>query len=344
MKLEELELLSSLKEFNFAPELLSFLPEPIRRFSQNQPDCFVLEGAERRFGLWMYAGQEEDLRCQLEILDLFHEGGFEGFLYPIQLADGSRYAQVDPRSWFFVTAWPELRKVRFCDPQSLSGWVELIVEIRKIVAFNRAEIMRWVPEKSKGLNLLETIQSMIANIHSFALLAKYRIRPTRFDRLFLAHVDDILSWAERAYQVLQDSTYPNGKQEPESNAFLLHKFLRRNFGKREDGSLICLNIKKWRWDLAIMDLAELLVKAGRSNQWQRVWYDSIMSAYRRHFAVTDWEQRMLSGYLMFPWDLFRVAQKYYFNLSAWSHYDFIIKLERRLAVEAKRQDFLKRFL
>jgi hypothetical protein len=339
LKSEDFELLCKFKEFNVDSQILEFIPETILNFVKFRPDGFLLEGSQRRLALWVFAGQENDLQRQFDVLNLFQQHGFNGFLYPVRLANGNWYSQFDQRSWFWLTELPKLSKIRFHDWTDLTSLVDLIIEIRKVMLNEYEVVSGLIPDKFKESNLLKKFQNMIENLNSFALLAKHRVRPTRFDKLFLTAFPDIFNDAADAYRILEDSNYIDMAQERSKQNFLIHKFSRKNFGKSTDAGLLCLTIKKWRWNLAILDLAEILVESGRSNQWRREWYDCVVDRYQKHFSLSPPEQRILHAHLKFPWDLFRIAQKYYFNLSEWPLHDFIGKMERRLIAEPKRQRF-----
>ncbi len=337
MKLAEIELIRQFVKLNIDPEILKMLPEPIIRIDRRTPDCFILDGTERSWALWLHGGREQDLRCWLNFLAECQNQGFNGFLKPV-VNQGSNYKQLDQRTWAYLTEWPAHHHIHFRRYEDITAIVTLICNLKRIRISN--DLSEELKLRYTGPNLLEQYQTMIKNFHSFQMLAQYRVRPSEFDRLFLSYVRKLVNQADNAYRQLKDSVYITLINRPERYSLVLTKLSRNNFGWQINGSLCYLGMNKWGWNLAVSDLAFLILKAGHSNHWNREWFRNVVDHYRSQYPISSEEIEVIRCYLAFPWEQYRLAQKYFFNLSDMPLRSYLEKFQRRLADEQRKLLFL----
>jgi CotS family spore coat protein len=317
-------------------ELIPTKPNRIRPFDR---DCFIIETAYGKLALWIHHRSEAVLAYQIQILKICETCGTQGFLYPIPLTDGRTYAPLDERRWFYLTNWPELRKVSFRSATDLCFLVKLIAGFRKAMAGQGLGVS--LPERNEDTELFSRFCQITQSLDSFALLAQNRLRPTQFDRLFLAHLPEAKNWLEQSLALLKKCGYNRLWATVTTQDIIINRLVRSNLMIHPTGAAFCLRLNDFRWDLPIIDLAILLIKTGRSGQWNPDWLNIILSEYREFFPITASEEGVLRAYLTFPWSFYRLAARYYYNRTQWPVFTFIEKMERVLADEKQRGQLIR---
>lgn len=317
-------------------ELIPIKPNQIHPFDRG---CFILETACGKLALWVHHHSEAVLAYQIQILKICETCGTKGFLYPIPLTDGRTYAPLDERRWFYLTNWPELSKVSFRSATDLRFLVKLIAGFRKAMAVQGLGI--GLPERKEDTELISHFSRIAQYFDSFALLAQNRLRPTQFDRLFLAYLPEARNWLEQALTLLKECGYNRLWATATTQNIIINRLVRGNLRIHDTGGAFCLRLNDFRWDLPIIDLAILLIKTGRSGQWNPNWLHSVLTEYREFFPITSSEEGVLRAYLTFPWSFYRLAARYYYNRTQWPLFAFIEKMERVLADEERRGQFIR---
>jgi hypothetical protein len=331
-------LYKELADLGLSPELLQAFPfevESLRRYEKNG---YLLRTPVQFAALWIHTGKEESLAQQLGVMAYCREKGFMGFLEPIPLNNQAEYGRVDERNWYYLTNWPELKKLRYHRAEHLKAVVKLIVDFRQTVAD-----WEWPVNFLKGkegpdlaLKMEEIRQYFIA----YGMLARHRIHPTGFDHLFIRSLPDFLQKCDLGIERMRRTDYLILRSDPQNHKVLINDFSRNNIGIQLSDQALCLRLKNVHTDLAIMDLAVLLSKTGRSNRWNRQWYDLAIDEYRKTFFISSQELRIVEAYISFPWNIYRLASRYYLNRVNWPAYLFVEKLERILVDERNRESLI----
>jgi CotS family spore coat protein len=301
-------------------------------------DGYILESLSGNLVLWVHRGQEASLACQIQLLKICQQQNLKGFLYPVDLSDGRTYAELNEECWFYLTPWPELQKVYFSSPDDLKLLVSLLVEFRKTIS--ESGFLFCLPDRKININLLEKYREIVRQLNSFGMLARHRIRPTAFDRIFLSYLPEIIAQVNQAISRLERSDYLDLVFKLTSQDVIINKLTRHNLRTTPDGKAICLRLDDYHWDLPIIDLAILLIKTGRSSKWDNNWFHTILAEYEKYFTISTVEFQVIYAYLAFPWSLYRLASRYYYNRVNWSLRSFVEKMERLLEDEVNRTQFV----
>lgn len=321
-------------EDHINPAILELIPFKLRKIRCRHINYLILETDLGDMALWIHEGREANLALQLQILKCCQQKGLQGFLYPVNLQDGRSYARFDERGWFFLTPWPDCRKVSFRNLDDLTSLIKLISAFRG--ASYDLGLTFCLPELKDDFNLLFSFEEGIRSLNSFFLLARYRLRPTRFDRLFSAFFTEIVSEAELAYDYLKKSAYSRMFSELTTQNIIIYKLTRGNLRLASNGDAFCLHLSGLHWDLPIIDFMRVLVKTGRFWNWSSEWFNFMCKEYEKYFRITAEEQELIFAYLTFPWNLYRLSSIYYYNQAPWSHLKFDDKIERLFASEDSR--------
>lgn len=339
MNQERVKIYYDLMKLGLNFESIKFFPGVVNGFWRMDGAGFIMETSRGKYALWFVSGEEQRLQDELRLLQLLKERQIEGFLYPVQLKDGSFHGALKENGYFYLTNWPELRGVSY--RKDLNSLLSLIINFREV-----SNSCNFFGFKTKILpkSFINHYQDMIKVMKSFAILAEYRLNPTRFDQLFRRNWKGFVAEAEFALELIRSSAYLKLFTAKESLRPIISNFSRRNFRVCANGQVICLNIKDSSMDMPIMDLALLMVKTGRANHWGREWYDHIIEKYNDNFLMTNGELEIVRAYLAFPWEAYRLAARYYHNRVNWPVSAFVEKMERILISKEDREILFKYIL
>lgn len=325
-----------LMRFGIGSETVKLFPGAPKQFYRINDVCFFLETSRGMYFLWLVSEDEQRLETELELLGILEKKSREGFLYPIRLKDNRFYGALQDERFFYLTDWAELRPISFKnDIESLLG---IIINFRSTIT--APEYMN-VKLKTSQKSLIDRYKDMIKSFASFATLARYRIHPTIFDRLYLRYYDGFVKEAKLALELIQDSVYLDRFELKESFRPIINNFSRSNLRTLPNGQGICLSLKKCELGAAIMDLALLMAKTGRANRWDCLWYERIIRTYNESFSLTGDDIKVIDAYLAFPWEAYRLAARYYYNRVNWPVRSFVEKMERLVKSEADRMKLLQ---
>ena len=323
-----------LVEIQIEQKILDLLPCLPQKIISRNPNYFNIEAPDGQFALWLQEGREATLAFQLQFLKVCEIKGVKGFLYPLCLRDGRSYAKFDERRWFYLTRWPDLRKISFSKMDDVRALINLIVGFRKETA--NLGLLFCLPERKEHIHLIRKFQEMSKQFYSFSLLAKHRLRPTMFDQLFISFFAEIGKEVKKASNLLKNSEYPLFSTNLTTQNLIIKQFSRSNLRVSDSNEAICLRFTNYRWDLPLFDLAEVLLKTGRSNKWSFDWFSQVMGEYQSHFKLSVAEQKLLTAYLLFPWELYHLCSRYFYNRAEWQLHTYVDKLERLLDDMPKR--------
>lgn len=336
MNQERMKIYYDLMELGLNFESIKLFPGVVNVFWRMDGTGFIMETSRGKYALWLVSEEEQHFQDELRLLQLLKESQIEGFLYPVQLKDGSFYGALKDGGYFYLTNWPELREVSY--RKDLNSLLSLIINFRKIT--NSCDFSGF-KTKTSPLSFINHYQEMIKAMKSFAILAEYRLNPTGFDQLYYRNWKGFIAEAEFALELIRSSAYLKLLAAKESLRPILNNFSRRNFRAFTNGQVVCLKIKDSSIDLPIMDLALLMAKTGRANQWGREWYDHIIEKYNDQFLLTDEELEIIRAYLAFPWEVYRLAIRYYHNRVNWPVSAFVEKMERIIKSREDREKLFK---
>ena len=314
---------------------ISAFPGEPHRFCKLNSRCYMLETVCGKYALWLVSEEEPLFLARLKLLRVLEDEAIKGFLFPVQLKTNRFYHVLEDGRLFYITKWPELRRISFRN--DLESLLKLAIDFRKVMSLHELSFLKF---KEQPKMLIDKYHDMLNSIKNFAMLANYRLHPTRFDRLFLECWEEVYQEAGQALDLIRSSPYLDLIGTKEFIQPIINDFSRSNLRTLPNDQAICISLKKSVPDLAIIDLALLMVKTGRANRWSRDWYNKIIEVYNKSFPLTDEELEITRAYLAFPWELYRLASRYYHNRVNWPVSVFVEKLERILKSDRERKDLL----
>ncbi|HOP73427.1 MAG TPA: hypothetical protein PLC07_00005 [Bacillota bacterium] len=329
MNQKEFRLYQALDTYSIPFEILQVVSFEIMDLVQYNRHGYLVYTVNGPKALWIFRGPEKVLIGQSRLFAICKERKMDGFLYPLPLNDGRMYGKLDDRTWFYLTDWPELQPVSYRKDRDLQGMVHRVAQFRRM-----AMELELFPEiektEEKYHNFLDVMKNAIDNLQSFEMLANHRLRPTRFDELFLREYPFILEKARQGYELLAKSEYSKILSESGCR-LIIYNLTRGNIHVDRQGIVYILHLKNCCYDMSIVDFAILLIKSGRFNQWSKLWFRQMWEWYQAYFAISFEEYEIIKALLHFPWNIYRLAERYYFNRTEWTVFRFLEKLDRQLA-------------
>jgi CotS family spore coat protein len=330
---DRVRLYANWMDYGLGLDSLRQIPGRLTAVVPEMKNCFIVTTVKDNFSLWLHYGREESLRDQLAVREYCLRRGFEGFLATVPLKTGLIYSQVGERGWFYLARWACFERVSYRNSKHLQAIVRLIATFQKSVA---GMMIPAKTQNKEGSILPEKIQESGHYLAGFKMLAAHRLRPTRFDRLFLGIAPRLETMAAKSLKLLESSRYRELFAALQPDNLVINDFSRGNLRVDSIGKVRLLRLKNYRFDLPVMDLAVLLLKSGRSQHWERSWYEALLAEYQNYAPLTMAEIAIIKAYLYFPWNIYHLASRYYLNRVTWPNYLFNEKLERLIADEENR--------
>ncbi len=324
----------TLNKMEINRQILTLIPDKPTGLLVVAPDFLILETVNRSLALWIYRGQEAVLASQNLLLTILERNGLPNFLYPVPLNDDRTYGQLDGRRWFYITDWPKLRRIFFSSIDDVISLVGLLLNFRR--ALNETGGSWIIPERKESINLLQKLPAIIESLNSFAYLAKFRLKPTSFDKLFLRYYSEAVYQVKQAFKLLIESDYQNLLANITSKDLIISRLVRDNLRISVNNETICLRCCDFRREPPVIDLGTVLVKTGRFMKWGFSWFHRVLSEYQKFFSISETEYKVLIAFLTCPWSFYRLAARYYYNRTEWPPGTYIDRLERILNEESNR--------
>ncbi len=292
----------------------------------------IIEQEDQKMGLHFFKGSAESLKLEQDYLKSFAEREIKGFLQPQTWDTGEEYLSLNERTHLYLTNWPDLAKISFSNPQHLKGVINLIGHFHQ----KTKELTKPLgAEKPLAKRLLATFAEMKKNFNTFFILAHQRLYPSQFDLLLRDYYPEMVKKFDYVLRIMEKLTFDH-----QSECLVLHLISRGNLRVDQQGNSYLLRYNKARFALPIFDFGKLLVKSGRMNQWDPEWYQTLRKSYQEYIAISSEDNLFLKAYLYFPWELYQLCFRYYFNKYTWSLNTMIEKLERLIKDDLFREEFL----
>ena len=177
-------------------------------------------------------------------------------------------------------------------------------------------------------------------IYFYRLASRY---DKGFDRLFKKYFTGYLHQAENALAALSRSPYAELViEERPLNYLCHHDFSDRNL-LLSSQSCSLLDFDYCILDLRLHDIANLLLRILRHDDWQGHRARFVLQVYHRQFPLTQDHLRLLHTFLLWPQDYWQIGLQYYVERLKWPEARFLKTLHRVIEDNPARRAYLKRF-
>lgn len=167
--------------------------------------------------------------------------------------------------------------------------------------------------------------------------AKTRRHRNDFERNYAEQFPFFAEKAKEALKLLEE----DGEAEERilcHGAYNQHNVLRTKEGYR------VVHFEHFTYDDPMTDLAGYVRKMMEKNNWKEGLGDGLIEAYGESLPLTYRQRRRLGIMLRFPEKFWKIANHYVNSRKAWASGRDLEKLERVIAQEEARQEFLRNFV
>jgi len=249
---------------------------------------------------------------------------------------------VDETGIYIVTDWYLSQELDFRILMDLKQAAEFMAEFHlKSRGFtpSRDDIHRtcWLnwPEK------LENRLRQLCDFHRRALIEK---DSSAFSRLYLRYFESYYREAQRSFQMLLRSPYPEvAAIDYERKSFCHHDYSGRNLLRTFEDHLLLVDFDYCLRDIRIHDLINLLVRNLKRTGWNSAIASFILKEYHQTGRLTREELEVMDVLLHWPQDFWQVGLQYYYENLPWPEERFLKKLETKLSFQFERDRFLNEF-
>ncbi len=166
-----------------------------------------------------------------------------------------------------------------------------------------------------------------------------------FSRLFLEHVDEMISRAQSALAALEEPIYTDISREVSSlKGFCQQDFTLARFTEVED-ALFMKELHSVTYDLPTRDIRIILNKMMKKfSVWDENLVFDLLRAYQTANPLTEEYYQILSIDLKFPHLFCAIAHKYFLaQKRSWSDEKYIWALQNIIALEESKGTFLNQY-
>lgn len=194
-------------------------------------------------------------------------------------------------------------------------------------------------EKNRLGKLEECYKRKIDDLEKYKEIAAMHVNKSPFDKAFLQEADYYLDNARDALKALQESPYM--KLCSKGYTLCHHDLAHRNILIDNNDNVYFLDFDYSLVDIPCHDIANMINKALRHNEWNIEIADTILNSYSEEYPLCEEEMNVLVAYLMFPQEFYNVATSYYMKTRSWEEEEFLDKLMRKLSYRDDREAFLR---
>ena len=296
--------------------------------------------------LWVSGRKPSRLLFGLAAMEHLRTRGYGAVGQLLPGTSGQPYVSLDDDLAAYVTAWEDCRPLDLRQPAELRLAARALGELHTLsegfVPWEGAS-----PRGEWGGALLKCGRAA-SSWQLFRRVAKARLRPTGFDRRFLAAYDRLACRAEQAVLALQMSSYAELAGRARQRRSFCHGDFRRDHlslagapGPGQGGRVVVTGFDSVYYEAPVVELVEFLLRAAQECHWSPEAATEVLGGYWEATAMECGEEEVLLALTSFPWGPCRVLSRYYEGEQNRPEHIFIERLERELAREEAKQLFLR---
>ena len=186
-----------------------------------------------------------------------------------------------------------------------------------------------------GISVTETKQKHYRELIKIRNHIRTRKKKNEFERQFMEHCIPITETALRSIQILEHLS-------PQKEAFCIcHGDYNQHNVLRKNGNWYMIHMESITYGLPVEDMANFLRKMMEKNHWDTALGRSLIQEYVKVSPLTEEEYDHLYALMLFPERFWKISNHYMNSHKAWVSQRDIDKLEKVIAQEKKRRDFVE---
>lgn len=282
---------------------------------------------------------EDELKQVYEALEYLARKGFRKTSRFIITKYGDPYVR-NGNELYYLTDWIDGKECKLHKSKLVEEAIRTIAEFHLAsIGFNNSQqnkhnkAGKWQDLFYKRSNELLQLKEMVKE-------NKYL---TQFDELFLANVDNMYEYTQRAIELLILSDYRSlSTASMERGGFCHYGLSSRNLIKNKNGIYI-VDLDNLKFDLHLLDLGKFMLKYLPKYQFDLNVANTVIYNYSNVNEIDKQQMEVLTAYLIYPHRFWRVVHRYYNKQNQWSEVAFVKKLEKAIREYDDLFNFVKKF-
>ena len=189
-----------------------------------------------------------------------------------------------------------------------------------------------------GISVTETKKKHYRELIKIKNHIRTRKKKNEFERLFMEHCVPIMEKALRSIRILEQIS-------PPKEAFCIcHGDYNQHNVLHKSSNWYMIHMESITYGLPVEDLANFLRKMMEKNHWDIHLGRCLIEEYVKELFLTEEEYSHLYALMLFPERFWKISNHYMNSSKAWVSQRDIDKLEKVIAQEKKRMDFVENFV
>ncbi|MGO4886384.1 CotS family spore coat protein [Anaerobacillus sp. MEB173] len=227
---------------------------------------------------------------------------------------------------------------------------ELASIMRGLANFHKASTGIEIPVNSKPSYLLgtwkEEYEKRYQQLIKWKNLCSTYRKKSKFDSLFLLHVDQFLNQCRKSLQMLKDSCYDDWVELTTTNHNVCHQdFAAGNLALDRNNNLHVFDMDSLTIDLPVRDIRKILNKVmKKQTKWDLKLLKKMLHEYETVFPLTKDQHTVLVAGLLFPHLFYGQVSKYFENRETGSTEEKRLqRLKEMIATETSKEQVLNSY-
>jgi len=282
-----------------------------------------------------YSGSQDRIELQNRLLGQITRCGQVSVEAIIPARDGSLLVKDADGACYVLKTWQEGRECSIHEPEECKEAVRLLAGIHESMAMPAEEVN--IPPYSPAKEY-DKHNKELKRVRKYLM---QKGQKTWFEISLLKAFDLFLEQALEVTEEWQAYSARAALEEPEDTVFFCHgDYQYHNILLGTNGWFL-VNFERYVRDNPVRDLYLLLRKLLEKGDWQPALGAGLLEAYERQRALSASDRADLYYRLAYPEKFWKIVNFYYNSRKAWIPGKNQEKLEKLLAQEKEKQQFLR---
>ncbi len=268
--------------------------------------------------------------------------GFYTIPQVISTADGKMGIETEDGVWM-LSQWIEAREADYKENLDLELTATALAKFHK-AARNFVPSIRIKSRELYGKwieHFYERCQQMLL----FYEMAMGKEEKSNFDQKILHYTYYFHDWGMKSIHHLETNHYRTvSEKSRKEKTFCHHDIANHNVLLTKKNHVYLIDFDYCIMDIAIHDLASLVIRNIRYGDWQLAKAYFILDTYNKEKPISMEEIGILKAFMEFPQEFWQIGLQYYIEKQPWEKRVFYRRLNRIIEDIPKREVFMKRFL
>lgn len=266
-----------------------------------------IETDQGTFALKKVGHKPEKLQFMYEAQEHLWNNGFQKLPRFVKTKDGRPFLEVED-GLIFLNNWLDGKESNVNDETQLVQIIRLQAQLhqasRGFTPTVRAHI------KTRWAGWIERFEEQLADLHRVYDQYKDKAPQNELEATFLETVEPMLKMAEKGFELLKASPYPEVlKREQELRGFVHGDFTYHNFIRTPDGDMQVIDFDYCAHELRAHDFARFMRKMLRRTDWSIDMGNLILNTYHAIDPLHEDELQVLRAVLFFPQRYWRAVER-----------------------------------